>query len=253
MQASFDDHIVLVTGASTGIGAAIARGFADAGATVAVHYNRSRTEAQEVFDSLSGPGKHSLVQGDLTETSEVDNVVRGVMEDHGHVDVLVNNAGGLLGRRALEDVDDDYYQRTMDLNVRHVVQLTRAVVPGMRERGRGSIINVTSVAARNGGGGGSVIYASSKGTLLTMTRGFARELADSGIRVNGLSPGTIQTRFHERNTSDEQLRNVVGTIPMGRLGQPEDCVGPALFLASDEMAGYVTGQVLEVNGGQLMA
>jgi 3-oxoacyl-[acyl-carrier protein] reductase len=121
----------------------------------------------------------------------------------------------------------------------------------MRKGGGGSIVNLTSIAARTGGAGGSVAYATSKGAVSTFTRGLAKELARDGIRVNGVAPGIIVTPFHDRHTSQQQMDAMVTTIPMGRAGTPEECVGTVLYLASPAMSGYVTGQVIEINGGQL--
>jgi 3-oxoacyl-[acyl-carrier protein] reductase len=121
----------------------------------------------------------------------------------------------------------------------------------MRSNGGGSIVNLTSIAARTGGAGGSVAYATSKGAVSTFTRGLAKELARDGIRVNGVAPGIIVTPFHDRHTSQQQMDAMVATIPMGRAGTPEECVGTVLYLASPAMSGYVTGQVIEINGGQL--
>jgi 3-oxoacyl-[acyl-carrier protein] reductase len=133
-----------------------------------------------------------------------------------------------------------------------VVAACRETVPQFRRQGAGNIINVTSIAARNGGGPGSSIYAGAKAFVSTLTRGLAKELAAERIRVNGVSPGVIQTLFHERFSTPQQLASLQATIPMNRLGTAEECVGTFLYLASDELSGYVTGQILEVNGGQLM-
>jgi 3-oxoacyl-[acyl-carrier protein] reductase len=139
----------------------------------------------------------------------------------------------------------------MDVNMTSVFAMSRQAVPVMRRQASGSIINVTSVAARTGGGGGSVAYATSKGAVSTFTRGLAKELAPEGIRVNAVAPGVITTPFHERNTTDAQMDAMVSSVPMGRPGRPDECVGAVLFLASPAMSGYITGQVLEINGGQL--
>jgi 3-oxoacyl-[acyl-carrier protein] reductase len=138
------------------------------------------------------------------------------------------------------------------VNLTSVFALSRRIVPVFRAQGGGAIVNVTSIAGRHGGGGGSVVYATSKGAVSTFTRGLAKELAPDGIRVNAISPGVIKTPFHERHTGEEQLNGMIATIPMGRTGTPHECVGTILFLASDRMSSYVTGQIIEVNGGQLM-
>ncbi|HEY4137811.1 MAG TPA: SDR family oxidoreductase, partial [Casimicrobiaceae bacterium] len=140
----------------------------------------------------------------------------------------------------------------MDLNVRSLVAASSAAIPFMRRAGHGNIINVTSIAARHGGGNGAVLYASAKGFVSTFTRGLAKEVVKDGIRVNAVSPGVITTPFHERYSTPAMLESFKATIPMGRLGTAEECVGAFMFLASDTLSGYVTGQIIEVNGGQYM-
>ena len=150
------------------------------------------------------------------------------------------------------EIDDAFFDEVIDLNVRSVVMAIAAVVPHMRRAGRGSIVNVTSIAARNGGGSGAAMYASAKGFVSTFTRGMARELVKDDIRVNAVSPGVIETPFHERYSTPQMLESFRGTIPMGRLGTADECAGAFLYLASDALSGYVTGQIIEVNGGQYM-
>jgi 3-oxoacyl-[acyl-carrier protein] reductase len=246
---------VLITGASTGIGAALARGFAAAGAAVGVGYSRSEAEAAALVAEIAAAGGAAVpLQGDVTVREDLDRVIARHRETLGPIDVLVNNAGALINRRIVEEVDDDLYDRIMALNVRAMFQACRAVLPEMRARGGGNIINVTSVAARTGGVRGSVVYATAKGAVSTFTRGLAAEVALDGIRVNALSPGLILTPFHDDGiTSPEQFAAMAQPIPMGRPGTPEECVGPALFLACDELSGYVTGHTLEVNGGLFRA
>jgi 3-oxoacyl-[acyl-carrier protein] reductase len=166
--------------------------------------------------------------------------------------VLINNAGGLVNRVPVAEIDDEVFNAVLDLNVRSLVAACSAAVPFMRKAGHGNIINVTSIAARHGGGAGAVLYASAKGFVSTFTRGLAKELVKDGIRVNAVSPGVITTPFHERYSTPAMLESFKATIPMGRLGTAEECVGAFVFLASDAMSGYVTGQIIEVNGGQYM-
>lgn len=248
----FTDKVVLVTGAGAGIGAAVAKGFAAQGAHAVVHYNRNAEGAKAVQAAIEeAGGRASVVSADLTDPDAAAALVRQLVDDHGRIDVLVNNAGDLVKRSAVAEMPDDDYRYIMDLNITSVFRLCREVVPVMKRAGGGAVVNLTSVAASTGGAGGSVIYATSKGAVSTFTKGLAKELATDGIRVNALSPGIIETPFHDRNTSGEQMQRMVSGIPMGRAGSPEECVGTVLFLASDEMSGYVTGQIIEVNGGQL--
>ena len=245
--------VVLVTGASTGIGAATAKGFAANGARVMVHYNANKAEAGAVVaEIIAAGGEAALVQGDISDRSVPARIVADTVKHFGRIDVLINNAGGMLGRKWLGEMDDAHYDRVMDLNVWSVVAFMREVAPLMKAQGGGNIINVSSIAARHGGGGGSVLYASAKGFVSTFTKGMAKELIGANIRVNAVSPGTISTPFHERYSTAEQLEAGRKTIPQGRLGIAEDCVGTFLFLASDSLSGYLVGQVIEVNGGQYM-
>lgn len=253
MIADLKGKVVLVTGASTGIGAAVAKGFAANGARVMVHYNESRAEAETVIAGIkAAAGDAALVQGDVIAHAAPKQIVAETLKHFGRIDILVNNAGGMLGRKMLHEIDDAHYDRVMDLNVRSVIAFMREVAPIMTAQGGGNIINVSSIAARNGGGGGAVLYASTKAFVSAFTKGMAKELIGSNIRVNAVSPGTIATPFHERYSNAQQIEAMRQTIPMGRLGVADECTGAFLFLASDALSGYMIGQILEVNGGQLM-
>ncbi len=244
---------VLITGASTGIGAAAARAFAKAGCKVAIHYNASLNRAEEVAADVRFAGAEAfLVGGDLTSSAKAREVVDAAAAHFGGLDILINNVGGLVRRVSITEIDDAFFDDVMDLNVRSLVSACSAAVPHMRRGGRGNIVNVTSIAARHGGGAGAVMYAAAKGFVSTFTRGLAKEVVKDGIRVNAVSPGVIATPFHERYSTPAMLESFRGTIPMARLGTAEECVGAFVFLASDALSGYVTGQILEVNGGQLM-
>ncbi|MCE9683334.1 SDR family NAD(P)-dependent oxidoreductase [Halomonas alkalisoli] len=244
---------VLITGASRGIGAAVARQLGVLGARVAVHYHASEGPAEAVAQAVCDAGGEAFtLSGDVSRSSQAQRLVDEAAERLGGLDLLINNAGDMLGRVSLDDMDDEQYDRVMDLNARSVVMASRAALPHFRRAGRGNIIHTTSIAARNGGGPGAGLYASAKGFVSTLTRSMAKELAGENIRVNGVAPGTIATDFHERHSNEAQMAAARASIPMGRLGSAEECVGAYVFLGTDTMSGYVTGQVIEVNGGQLM-
>lgn len=243
--------VVLITGASTGIGAACARAFGALGSSVVVHYNSSRQEALDVAGAVEKSGGQAmLVQGDVRDTAQCERIVQQAVERFGRIDVLINNAGALVKRVPVAEVTDAIFDEVLYLNVRSMMMCTRFAVPHM---GAGSsIINVTSVAARTGGGPGASLYAGSKGFVSTATHSLAKELVGQGIRVNAVAPGVITTPFHDKFSTPAQLESMRQGIPMARLGTPDECVGAFLYLASEQLSGYVTGQILEVNGGQYM-
>jgi 3-oxoacyl-[acyl-carrier protein] reductase len=253
MISDLEGKVVLITGASTGIGAAAARAFAREGCRVVVHYNASRDAAEALVADIKAAGGAAMpVGGDVMVEADIQRIVREASAAWGRIDVLVNNAGGMLGRIRIEDYTLEHINRVLALNCTQVALFMREVVPGMRRQKSGNVINVTSIAARHGGGGGAILYAGAKGFVSTVTHGWAKELVGDGIRVNALSPGVITTPFHDRYSTADQLKAMQGTVPMNRLGTPEECAGTLLYLASDALSGYVTGQVIEVNGGQLM-
>lgn len=245
---------VLITGGSTGIGAAAARAFGQNGAKVALNFNANAEEAGKVAADIErAGGKAVLVRGDVTNSAVAAEVVAETVKAFGRLDVLINNAGALIKRTPVADYTDEYVDAVLELNVKQVVRFMReAAVQMRRQGGGGAIVNVSSIAARHGGGPGSVIYAAAKGFVATATRGWAKELVRDRIRVNAVSPGVIMTPFHERYSTAEQLAAMQTTIPMDRLGTPDECVGAFLYLASEALSGYVTGQIIEVNGGQYM-
>lgn len=242
---------VLVTGASSGIGAALVEAFAAQGARVALHFKSNAPAAQQIEQRVREAGGSIVsLQADLAAPGSARRLVDAAAQALGGLDILVNNAGALIERRPILATDDALVDAIFDLNARAVIGACQAAVPHM-QRGGGAIINVGSIAGIDGGGPGSGIYASSKGFVHTLTRHFARELAPKNIRVNTVSPGVIDTPFHAA-TPAARLEALRLMIPAGRRGLAVDCVGAFLFLASAELSGYITGQNIHVNGGQLM-
>jgi len=253
MPRDLENKVVLVTGASTGIGAAVARRFAQCGSHVVVHFNSSLEAAQQVVSDVRALGvRGETVKGDVSRPEDVVSIVRTTIELFGRIDILVNNAGGMVERRRIENYDVEYLSRSLHVNIVQVALFMHEVIPHMRAQRSGNVINVASIAARNGGGNGGIVYAGTKGFVATATRGWAKEVVADGIRVNAVSPGVIATPFHERHSTAADLERMRGTIPMARVGSADDCAGTFVYLASDAMSGYVTGQVIEVNGGQYM-
>jgi len=242
---------VLITGASTGIGAGCAKAFGALGALVTVHYNASKDAAMAVARAVEETGGQAfVVQGDLRQTAECERVVNAATDKFGRLDVLINNAGALVQRVPITDISDEVFDDIVNLNVRSMMMCTKYAVPRMTNGG--SIINLTSVAARHGGGPGASLYAGSKGFVSTATKGLAKELVPQRIRVNAVSPGVVVTPFHDKFSTPQQLESMRATIPMGRLGTVDECTGAFLYLASERLSSYVTGQIIEINGGQYM-
>jgi 3-oxoacyl-[acyl-carrier protein] reductase len=243
----------LVTGSSTGIGAAVARGFARQGMRVALHCNASRGTAEKLLAELRAEGAEVvLLQADLRCVAGCTELVNQAQAAFGRLDVLVNNAGGVVQRRALGEIDDALYDDIVNLNARSVFACSRAALPFMLAQGGGAIISTTSLAARSGGGSKSTLYAASKAFVSTFTRGLAKEVGRTGIRVNAVAPGVIIKPEKGWTMPDHQVQASVKLTPLRRLGTVEECVGAYLFLASGELSGFITGQVLEVNGGLQM-
>lgn len=240
---------VLITGASSGIGAAVARAFASQGANVALHFNLHEPEARALAGELGG--QPALVRGDLSKRGEARRVVDEAAQALGGLDVLINNAGGLGERRPLPEIDDALFDFVYDLNVRSLLAASTAAVPHFQKRGGGNIINVGSIAGIDGGGPGASLYSSAKAAVHNLTRHLASHLADQNVRVNTVAPGAIATPFHAR-TPPARMDAMKDATVMGRVGVAEDCVGSFLFLASNELSGYITGNMIHVNGGMYM-
>jgi 3-oxoacyl-[acyl-carrier protein] reductase len=244
--------VALVTGASSGIGAAAAEVLADLGASVAIGYFHNERGAFAVRDAIAASGGRAVaIRADVRHAAEIAPLVERVAAELGPIDILVNNAGSLVKRAPIRDLTEELWDEVMDLNLKSAVLASRAVVPGMIERGRGAIVNIVSIAGRNGGGPGAGPYSASKGALITFTKSLAKELAPHGIRVNAVSPGVIDTPFHEQFSTPEMIANFVKGIPLGRVGTSMECATAIAFLAS-AAASYIVGETIEVNGGQLM-
>lgn len=242
--------LALVTGAGSGIGRATAMALGGLGMDVAVHYFRNADGARETVAQLQTLGRNAdAFQADLSQWSEVRDVVRAVENRFGAIDVLINNAGDLVERRTLLEMTEALWHTILDLNLTSAFFCTRAVVPGMMARRSGAIVNVSSLAAHNGGGPGAFAYAAAKGGLISFTKAIAKELAPSGIRVNAVAPALIgETHFHERYTPRQTFDNVVKSIPLGRAGTPEDVARVIAFLASEDSA-YLAGETIDITGG----
>ncbi len=247
MQVDLSGKTALVTGGARDIGRAVVLALAANGAGVVINYRSSGDQAQQLVDQVKeGGGDAVAVGADVSTQSGVDKVIEAALDFGGSIDILVNNAGGMLARKKLEEIDESFWDAVMALNLRSVFLVTRAAVPHMSEGS--AIVNLSSLAARDGGGGGALAYSAAKGGVLTLTRGLSKELAPRRIRVNCVSPGLIDTTFHDTFTSPEVRKAVASRTTIGREGRPEDVANAVLFLAS-EASSYINGESIEINGG----
>lgn len=240
----------LVTGASSGIGAATALALASEGANIVLHFNSNPEGAGSVLEQILQKGvQATLIQANLTTREGIRLLSRHV--ETKQIDILINNAGSLIARTPVLGFTEELWDCVMTLNLTSAFFLSQAVLRGMKERQHGVIVNVSSVAARNGGGIGALAYATAKAALSTMTRGLTREFASSGIRINAVSPGTIHTNYHKTFSTPEALEEVRSSTPAGRIGTPAEIADTIVFLCGPQ-ARFIHGQVIEVNGGFLM-
>jgi len=245
--------VALITGGGAGLGRACALTLGQRGASVAVHYMKSRAGADQVVSALKAAGTEAeAFQGDLTKSADVSSLVEAVTTRFGAIDVLVNNAGDLIERKPLLEMSDALFHAVMDVNVTSTFAMCRAVGPGMVARKRGTIVNMSSLAAWNGGGPGAGAYAAAKGAIVSLTKALAKELAPHGIRVNCVAPGLIgDTAFHGRFTPPAAFENAAKGVLLGRAGTPEEVATVVAFLASTDSS-FLTGETIEINGGMHM-
>lgn len=235
----------IVTGGGRDIGMAVALKLAAEGAAVAINYFSSSTGADKaVAEITANGGKAFAQQGDLTKKADIDALVDKTVADFGGIDVLVNNAGGLIARKTIAEMPLDHWQAVMDLNLTSTFLITQACLAHMKS---GAIVNLASQAGRDGGGAGAVAYATAKGAMMSFTRGLAKELGPD-IRVNALCPGMINTDFHNIHTPDAGRRGFEAAAPLKRQGNTDDTANLVLFLACDDSA-FITGTNIDINGG----
>jgi 3-oxoacyl-[acyl-carrier protein] reductase len=252
MNIRFDNKVALVTGASKGIGKATAVELGRSGAAVVVNYHTDHAGARDTVKQIEDLGQTALaVQADVSQEQEVRQLFTETMKRFDQLDILVNNAGSLIERRSNETMDEDLWDRVMEVNVKSTMLCSREAIPLMKKRSYGRIINLTSIAARNGGGPGASAYSTSKAAVLTYTKGLAKELAEFGILVNAVAPGVIATPFHDQFSTAEMRSRFAASTPLKREGTPEEVAYVILFLASD-FASFLVGETVEINGGMLM-
>lgn len=241
---------ILVTAGAQGIGEAITKHFIDSGANVAIHYFSSSDTANTLVDYAKSKGQKAIaISGDLTQEADANAMVVQTVEALGSLDILINNAGSLVARRLLEDMDADFWHKVMDINLTSMMFVTRAASPYLEKNENSSIVNLASLAGRKGGHPGSLVYSTSKGAILTLTRALASELGPKGVRVNAVAPGLILgTSFHNTHTTKESADETISGIPIQRAGDANDVARAVAYLAS-EYDGFITGATLDINGG----
>jgi 3-oxoacyl-[acyl-carrier protein] reductase len=251
-EKEFTGRTALITGASSGIGADAAIQLAAHGAYTLIHYGKNQAGAKEVLEKIRhAGGDGEVIAADLSRIAGIGEFTNALRTLPRPIDILVNNAGSLIERKPFLEITEPLWSEVFTLNLTSAFLVTQAVLPSMLQRSRGWVINISSVAARFGGGIGAIAYSSSKGALSTMTKGLAREFASKGININAVSPGTIDTNYHKKFTKPEALAATAAATPLQRLGTADDIGGVIVFLCTDA-ARFIQGQVIEVNGGFLM-
>jgi 3-oxoacyl-[acyl-carrier protein] reductase len=245
--------VALVTGGGAGLGRACAMALGKRGARVAVHYMKSRDSAEDAVAKLAADGiEAAAFQGDLTRAGDVKALVANVTARFGSIDILVNNAGDLIARKPLMEMSEEHFRAVMDVNLTSAFLMCQAAGAGMVARKKGTIVNMSSLAAWNGGGPGAGAYSAAKGAVVSLTKALAKELAPHGIRVNCVAPGLIgDTAFHGRFTPPAAFENAAKGVLLGRAGTPDEVASVVAFLASND-ASFLTGETIEINGGMNM-
>lgn len=241
---------VLITAGAQGIGESITKHFIDSGANVAIHYFSSADTANQLVEYATSQGQKAIaISGDLTKESDANAMVNQTVETLGGLDILINNAGSLVARKMLDEMEAEFWHKVMDINLTSMMFVTRAASPHLGKNDNSSIVNLASLAGRKGGHPGSLVYSTSKGAILTFTRALSSELGPQGTRVNAVAPGLILgTSFHNTHTSKESAAKTTESIPIQRAGNADDVARAVLYLAS-EYDGFITGATLDINGG----
>ena len=241
---------ILITAGAQGIGEAITKHFIDSGANVAIHYFSSADTANALVEYATSKGQKAIaISGDLTSETDANAMVEKTVEALGGLNILINNAGSLVARRLLNDMDAEFWHKVMDINLTSMMFVTRAASPHLAKNENSSIVNLASLAGRKGGHPGSLVYSTSKGAILTLTRALASELGPQGTRVNAVAPGLILgTSFHNTHTTKESADETIAGIPIQRAGNADDVARAVAYLAS-EYDGFITGATLDINGG----
>ena len=249
----FQDKKIIITGSSTGIGFETAIEFLELGANVIFHGNKSMDDIEQRIKERTSKSSYSILKADFTKLSEVEKFMENSIKQLNGLDILINNAGTMVGRFPLESMNEKKFLEIFDLNSKSAFFTTKFAADVFKKQNKGCIVNVSTISARTGGSAGSSVYAASKAFVSGITRSLVSELSPFNVRINAISPGTIATKFHDQYSSPEKLENTRQKIPMKRLGTAADCAGPIIFLSSNKLSGYITGQILEINGGQFIS
>jgi 3-oxoacyl-[acyl-carrier protein] reductase len=241
---------VLITAGAQGIGESITKHMIDSGANVAIHYFSSAETANRLVEYAVNKGQKAIaISGDLTNEADANAIVEKTIGAFGGINVLINNAGSLVARKMLNDMDANFWHKVMDINLTSMMFVSRAASPYLAKHENSSMVNLASLAGRKGGHPGSLVYSTSKGAILTFTRALAAELGPQGTRVNAVAPGLILgTSFHNTHTTKEAADATISEIPIQRGGNADDVARAVVYLAS-EYDGFITGATLDINGG----